>query len=236
MISVVIPTYNEEKLIEKTLRQFIPFRKKFNLQIIVSDDNSTDKTVNIAKQFADIVVKNESLRGVSGNRNNGAKLAIHDVIVFMDADTKIKKVNYFLNCILNKFKDKCVAGAYVKIQGMPDERSLSDILFHGFFYFYVWFLDLFKVPMAGGQCHIVRKSFFENVKYDVKLNTSEDIDMMLRMKKYGSVRLLKGPIVFESNRRYKKWGYLRTLYYWMINGFYVMFLKRPYLKEWETIR
>ena len=81
-ISVIIPALNEEKLIKNALSQFTPsIKKNFNLEIIISDGGSTDNTLNIAKDFA-----NEILRPISGEkqnisigRNAGAKIAKSEI-------------------------------------------------------------------------------------------------------------------------------------------------------------
>ena len=61
-ISIIIPAYNEEKALERTLLHFLPFKEKYNLEIIVADDASTDRTVEIAERFADKVVLNRTGR------------------------------------------------------------------------------------------------------------------------------------------------------------------------------
>lgn len=51
MISVVIPTYDEEKVVVGCLKQFVPLKKRFGLGLIVSDGGSSDNTVKIAKSL-----------------------------------------------------------------------------------------------------------------------------------------------------------------------------------------
>ena len=80
-ISVIIPTYNEEKNIIRTLyylsRQTLP-RK--NYEIIIVDGGSKDRTVEIALKYADKVIKQKS-KGVGGARNDGAIIAKGEIIV-----------------------------------------------------------------------------------------------------------------------------------------------------------
>ena len=90
-ISVIVPTLNEENYIEGCLesisKQTIP-RDKY--EIIVSDGSSTDRTVEIANKYADLVVVSEK-RGIWWGRNYGAEYARGRFLVFIDADTQIKK-------------------------------------------------------------------------------------------------------------------------------------------------
>lgn len=63
-ISIVIPALNEEKLIANTLLCFpLTQRRKFNLELIVSDGGSSDKTIDIAKKLADKVVEHKEKEG-----------------------------------------------------------------------------------------------------------------------------------------------------------------------------
>jgi len=88
MISIIIPVHNEEKVIGATLGRL----KSLTLphEVIVADDASTDATVSIARQHADIVVTSPA-KGptISANRNAGAKASHGDMLVFMDSTSVI---------------------------------------------------------------------------------------------------------------------------------------------------
>ena len=84
MISIVVPAYNEEKYIEKTLK-LIPK----NIEVIVVCNGCTDDTEKIAKKYAKTYSIKE--RNVSLARNYGADKSHGDIIMFLDADTLINK-------------------------------------------------------------------------------------------------------------------------------------------------
>lgn len=88
MISVIIPTLNEEETIGACLAsiaaQSIP---RETYEIIVVDGGSTDRTCEIAAPFADRVVPQER-KGIGGARGDGANAARGEVLVFTDADTR----------------------------------------------------------------------------------------------------------------------------------------------------
>ncbi len=98
-ISVIIPAYNEEKYIGRCLRSL----KNQTIapdEIIVIDNNSTDKTAKIAKSYGVKVVK-ERIQGLTPARNRGFNLAKYEIIARTDADTilpndwiKTIKVNF----------------------------------------------------------------------------------------------------------------------------------------------
>ncbi|MEK6808602.1 MAG: glycosyltransferase family A protein, partial [Nanoarchaeota archaeon] len=96
MISFIIPAYQEEKYIERTLRS-IPD----NFEKIVVCNGCSDQTYNIAKKYAEVI--NISEKNVSKARNLGAKIAKNNLLVFLDADTRLSR-DAFNDLI--KLKDK----------------------------------------------------------------------------------------------------------------------------------
>lgn len=88
-ISVIIPAYNAEKMIERCIKSILE-QSYNNLEVIVVDDGSTDGTKNIV---SDIALKDKRLiyefqnnAGVSAARNRGIKCADGQMITFVDAD------------------------------------------------------------------------------------------------------------------------------------------------------
>ncbi len=95
-ISVIIPIYNTEKYLEKTLQsvinQTIGFKE--NIQIILVDDGSTDKSSDLCEKYKTLYPKNikyiklDKNKGVSAARNTGLKYAEGKYINFLDSDDK----------------------------------------------------------------------------------------------------------------------------------------------------
>src|SRR3990167_7427329 len=103
-VSVVIPTYNEEKDIISCIKSlFNQTYKKF--EIIVVDDGSTDKTLDIIAQFKKVRVLKQNHLGSGVARNLGAKYAKGQILVFVDADMTFDK-DYLKNLIKPILKDK----------------------------------------------------------------------------------------------------------------------------------
>ncbi|NHJ38479.1 MAG: glycosyltransferase, partial [Asgard group archaeon] len=89
-VSIIVPTYNEENNIEKCLKSLKALNHS-NFEIILSDGGSVDKTVELAKQYADkIIVKNKIPEGWIG-KNYGCHLGFEEakgeILLFTDADT-----------------------------------------------------------------------------------------------------------------------------------------------------
>lgn len=90
-ISVIIPVLNREEFIGKAILSILDQNYEGPLEIVVSDDGSTDGSVEVAKSFGEriTVVKKASDRepsGVSGARNRGLKVAKYPFICFLDSD------------------------------------------------------------------------------------------------------------------------------------------------------
>jgi glycosyltransferase involved in cell wall biosynthesis len=90
-LTIVIPTYNEEKYISNTIESIAKQNHIYGTRVIIADNNSTDNTRNIIsqvkKQYSNLI-NIEVIEGgnVSRGRNNGAKIANTEYILFMDGD------------------------------------------------------------------------------------------------------------------------------------------------------
>ncbi|MEM2084187.1 MAG: glycosyltransferase, partial [Nitrososphaerota archaeon] len=83
LVSIIITTKNEEKYIENCLKSLKNQTYK-NIEIILSDSCSIDKTVEIAKKYTNkIIIENTN---IAAGRNLGAKIANGEIFVFIDAD------------------------------------------------------------------------------------------------------------------------------------------------------
>ena len=102
-LSIVIPCYNEEKRIEKTLKTIIKYlkKKKFKLEIIIVDDGSKDSTIDVVKKYNVRIVKNPGNKGKGYSVKNGFMHSKGDYVLFSDADlsTPIEELDNFMKHI-----------------------------------------------------------------------------------------------------------------------------------------
>ena len=134
-ISIIIPTLNEEKLIAQTLKQFdCDIKKKFALEIIVSDGGSTDTTLEIARSYADkIITHNEtSKQNIARGRNRGATVSNGNVLVFLNADTLLSDVESFFSNIMTEINKDHIAAIAYPVKVFKNEEIKSDKVFHFF--------------------------------------------------------------------------------------------------------
>lgn len=240
-ISVIIPVYKEEKILEKTLKLYSPeLRRKYNFELIISDGGSKDKTVEIAKKYADkIVVHNEKRRQtIAEGRNMGAEVAKGETLVFINADTFPVDIEDFFSHILNWTNNKRKFGALAcYVSAFPEEEQLKDKIFYNLHNSYVNFLNKLGLGMGRGECQVVRKDVFSTSgKYNSLLVAGEDFDLYRRIAKVSKIKFDKRIHVYESPRRFRSYGYIKTLFYWLVNSITVMMFNRSASKEWEAIR
>ena len=90
-VSIYIPAYNAEKTIKHSLESIKNQTYQFD-EIIVINDNSTDFTMNVVKEFSDVnIINNSSNKGLGYNRNLGMKSSSHQIVASIDADVVLEK-------------------------------------------------------------------------------------------------------------------------------------------------
>ena len=239
MISIIIPTLNEAKLIESTLKQFNKsFKKSNDFEIILSDNGSSDKTISIAKQFSCKIIENvNSNKNISLTRNNGYKYCNGEILVFLDADIFIENTNIFLKRLIKEFSDKNLVACSPKIFVYPNQEKIIDKLVSRIHSFLCIIPNKIGIGYARGGCQIIRRSAFKKIGgYNEKLIAGEDVDVFQRLGKLGHTKILSDFIVYESPRRYRAKGYFNVLSIWFVNYLYAVFFKKSFSSQWEEIR
>lgn len=239
-ISVIIPTFQEGKLVETALSQFDK-KLKINqdLEVIVSDGGSTDRTLEIAYRFADKVIENleHKKQNISIGRNRGAKSSEGDILIFINADTKIEKIDEFFFTTRKEINTPGTIAVTCPVYIYPEEETLFDRLLHFVMNLYFYSLNILGLGMGRGECHIVKKDIFEKVGgYNENIAAGEDFDLFHRLRKIGKIRFMWKVNVFESPRRYRKEGYFRIIFLWLANSVSVLIFKKSILNEWKPVR
>jgi glycosyltransferase involved in cell wall biosynthesis len=201
-LSIVIPTLNEEKLLPILLESI---KKQINVkvEIIVADNDSTDKTRQIATSYGAKIV-NGGLPAKA--RNNGAKVAINDIILFLDADVVLPAPN-FLKKNLSEFNKNNFGIATCEFY--PISEKTIDKLFHQAANFYLKKSHSI-MPHIPGFCIFVRKKIHEKINgFDETLKLAEDHDYAQRASKISKFGFLKSYPILVSIRRLERDGHFK---------------------------
>ncbi len=188
-ISIILPAYNEEKIIEKSVMSIIDTKYPNDREIIVVNDGSKDNTgkivSKIAKKYAYVKLLNLNHVGKAGGINEAVKISKYGVIVTLDADSVVDENS--LIKIVQPLSDKDVGG----VAGIIRARRNSNIL--------TWFQDFEYILSSGWRlvCTKVNANSFlpgfaalkKNVLLKINGYSSdtltEDVDIVLQMKKAG---------------------------------------------------
>ncbi|MES2223623.1 MAG: glycosyltransferase [Patescibacteria group bacterium] len=240
MIDIIIPTYNEEKYIGGIL-SVLKSELTIPHLVIVSDDKSTDGTVVVAKQYADIVLQPEHKhKTIGANRNDGASKSDASIIVFFDADVTIQSPDNFFGYALKRFEnEKDLVALTGQLRVVKDLETFSDRIMYLLFNFvHLVKNNIFHTGEASGKFQMIRRKDFEKVGgYNESLVSREDADIFQRLAKVcGKTRYDGRLVVYHSGRRSRKYGWLKLLYIWIRDVIAFAWFKKPTSEEWEAVR
>ena len=217
MLSIIIPTLNEEKYLPLLLESIKRQDFNENYEIIVADAGSKDKTVEIAKSYNCKVVKG----GLPAKgRNQGAKVASGDLFLFLDADVKLP--NNFLKNSLEEFKEKKLNVASFCLIPQTNNIFLKNI----FNLFYNWPIIISQKFLAHGAMGILaeREIFNKVGGFNENVKLAEDHYFVRQGAKIGKFRIINSTKIYIPLRRFKKDGYLKTGIKYLLCGIYMLFL------------
>lgn len=201
-VSIVIPVYNEEKYIKNCLDSLMNQEEKPD-EIIVVDNNCTDKTIKIVEKYKDIKIIKEKKQGMIPTRNAGFNFASGDIIARCDADT-ILPVKWVKNIKQHFLEDESIVAISIPIL-IYDIPGGNKSLFPFYLYMFIPRVIMGLYPLLGPS-YAVKKSAWEKIKNEVCLDDNvvhEDIDLSFHIKKLGKIYHDKKTIILTSGRRLK---------------------------------
>lgn len=202
-ISVVIPAYNEATYIDRLLRALAKQNFK-DFEVIVSDAQSKDGTKEVVDSFKnqlDIKFVEAPPKGPAFGRNQGAKQAKGEWLLFLDADVDIYNAD-FLEQLLRKTKQKGWNTSSAQLRVM--KGSLLGKIGHS--QGYMNLMAHTKHPIFQGYCMFTNRKIFETNKgFNEKIQYGEDNDYATRAAKSG-FGFVKGVYYHVDPRRYQQEG------------------------------
>lgn len=199
-LSIIIPSRNEEKYIHGVLGSIYESIIPFDFEVIVAD-NSTDSTRDIIKHNYPQV---KILQGgtVSQGRNNGAKMASGEFIIFMDADISFVDEN-----LITKAVKHMENGADMVTTRLSCDNDIIADFMYGVCNIIQLGSKIEGKPFSTGCFMGVKKSMFEYLGgFDESLHFAEDYHLSRKIKP-NKFKIIRNSTIYTDNRRFKKIGY-----------------------------
>ncbi|MFF1906853.1 glycosyltransferase [Kitasatospora sp. NPDC058218] len=214
--SIVVPTWNESQWLPGLLGNLQSLG--WASEIIVADNNSSDGTQQIALMYRCRLIEGGS---PAQARNKGARHAMHELIIFMDADAAARRSVF--DRVFEAFaKDTSIVAVHFPL--LPIGGTLFIRACYRFMNGYIGTLSRLGIAQGVGTFIAVRRSAFESIGgFDEHLMAGEDADLLRRLQKTGHVRYERSEKVGTSTRRFRienpiafaiktaTWGILRLL-------------------------
>ena len=215
-VSIIIPTYNEENNIGRLLKS-IKLQSYKNIETIVVDDGSTDKTVEISKKFTKkVFARSHAERSIQ--RNFGASVSSGEYLLFLDADMQLSK-NVVRECVEATLKNKKVGS--ITIPEEPVAKSFWEKVKKHEREFYNLDGDI-EVESAR---FFPKKVFLEVGGYDEKITGPEDWDLPETISKNGYKNLRTKSKIRHFERVSSLFSLMNKKYYYGLKS-YVYFEKQ----------
>lgn len=184
LISVIVPVYNVELYLNECISSLINQTYQ-NLEIIIVDDGSTDKSGSICDSFKDsrIKVYHKQNGGLSDARNYGLKFATGDYILFVDSDDflDLNMINVLVENAISNIVDISICGyskyydsnKIIKCQNETDNFKIEDLK-------RIEYLYDFNHYGVGVWNKLFKRELLENIKFPVG-KVSEDYFVMYKI-------------------------------------------------------
>lgn len=203
ILSIIIPTYNEEEYLP-VLLESIKQQDFSDYEIIVADADSKDNTVKIAEEYGCIVVEG-GMPAVG--RNNGAKVAKGDYLLFLDSDLKLTED--YLAKVIYEFKMERLGIAITQMK--PLSKKTEDKLLHDLANLFMISVEKIKPHGAGCYGIIAKRELHERCGgFNEELTFGEDTEYIERLAKKERFKVLRNAKIGVSTRRLEEEG-LATL-------------------------
>ena len=232
-ISFVIPAYNEENYIGKTIEAILRQPSELVKEIIVADNNSTDKTAEIAGGYSKVKVIRAKNSGTNWARQTGLEIATGEIIAFIDADTQVtpgwsEKVIK----ILSSPKVVAVSGPYVFTD---TSWFMHRWMLYSFLLVAIPISIVFNYILGignvvtGGNMAAKRDALLKIGGLDTSFTFfGDDTNTGKRLRKVGYVNYSPSLRAVSSSRRFQKTGLFNTTWKYFINFFWTIFFDKPF--------
>jgi glycosyltransferase involved in cell wall biosynthesis len=242
-ISFVVPAYNEEKVLARTLAAIIAEIQRSGCvaEVIVVNNASSDGTGALAASFPEVIVVDEPVKGLVQARRAGFMRATGTLIANVDADTIVTEG--WLAHVLEQFEGNgelvALSGPYIYYDVKKSTRiAVRAFYFMGYGFYVLNRFVLGVGSMLQGGNFVVRRTALEQIGgYNPVFSFyGEDTDLARRLTEVGKVKFTFRLPALSSGRRLLEEGLLRIGLRYSINFIWATFRHRPFTDEWLDIR
>lgn len=212
MISVIVPTYNEEANITACLQSLCNQTiSRDEYEIIVVDGNSKDCTCELAQVYADEVMTQTSKK-VGGARNDGILRACGDIVATTDADCIIPPE--WLEIIKNDFESHDIVQLYGTVYPIEEGLKHKISLMSANTFSRIGYYTRALYYTLGCNTAFDKEAFLRAGMYQC-IDAGDDVEIALRMRKIGRVMFDGRMKVGFSMRRFQQFGMIKSVYEWL---------------------
>lgn len=236
-VSVIIPAYNEEKLIGRCLKSILEAEVPAGMEreVIVINNASIDKTKAIASGFSGVRVVDEMQKGLTKARQAGLKASSGELLIYFDADTIVPQ-NWFKELADIYSKNPDIVGASGPYYYEHLNCFERFIYYDGFHILFGW-LPWQKGFLLGGNFSVKREVLEKIGGFDIDIAFyGEDTNLTRRVSEYGPIKVTKKLAVVTSPRRFKAQGTFQTLWLYLLNFFSELIFRKPITAKYKDIR
>lgn len=235
-ISLIIPAYNEEKYLGGCLDAALKHSGGHFYEIIVVDNNSTDRTREVAGQYPGVKVVFESQKGLTRARQRGLEEATGDLLAYIDADTRIPPG--WFQIITDFFATRpaavCLSGPYRYYDGSRRQNAILHALWR--IYGPIAY-RLVGYMVLGGNFVAKRRALIDMGGFDRRIEFyGEDTDIARRLHRLGRVVFRLDFFIYSSSRRFMAEGIWKSNFVYTMNFIWEVFFHRPFTKQYKDIR
>ena len=212
-ISIIIPVHNSQGTLPECLTAILKSDYK-NYEIILVDDDSTDNSANIAKQFPCHIINTKINKGAAAARNLGAQEAKNEILLFVDSDIIIKP-DSISKIIAHLSKDNTIAG----VVGVYDIYNRYTNFLSQYKHMIACYRDKLSENLDRdsfrGAFFAIKKECFKNHKFDGLFNKAsvEDIEFSRELISLGYKFIIDKSNKVEHLKRFTMKSFLKNQYY-----------------------
>ena len=242
-LAFVIPAYNEEALIGKCVESVLAEVKRSgrDCDVVVVNNNSTDRTREIAASYPGVRVVDELQKGLVSARDGGFRATTAELVANIDGDTIVPEG--WIDTVFREFeKDDrlvCLSGPYIYY-----DLGAWDQFLVALFYVLTWLIYIVNryilrvgSVVQGGNFVFRRDAWIKAGGYNREIKFyGEDTDVAVRLSKVGKVKWTYVLKMLTSGRRLAEEGVFRVGMTYTLNFFWVTFAGKPATHEHTNIR